>query len=86
MTEKYIHDENGNVYEIVCIANQGATRPGSVNIKERKPGYPVTVVYKDAKGHIWAQREDHFIAKFTRVSRHPDKQFRSPNVIGVISP
>lgn len=78
INERYIYDKTGETYEVICIANQGADLPDG-----RKEGFPVIVVYKDSKGLIWAQREDDFISKFTRVSRYPNKQCRSLYQTGI---
>lgn len=37
--------KSGKVYEVVIVANETAT----------KSDYPITVVYKDTEGNIWAR-------------------------------
>lgn len=37
--------KSGTIYEVVIVANEKAT----------KADYPITVVYKDSEGNVWAR-------------------------------
>lgn len=49
---------NGNIYEVIAIANELSTRPE----------YPPTVVYKSTSNNrVWAKPLSNFIRKMTRI-------------------
>lgn len=50
---------NGNVYQVVCIANRLTTRPEK---------YPVTVVYMGVtNGHIWSRPLSRWYESMTEI-------------------
>lgn len=48
------HRRTGRLYRVLCVANAAAT----------KSGWPVTVVYDDQDGHIWAKPVGEFTLAF----------------------
>lgn len=52
--DRWIHDENGHVYTVICIANPHDT-----------PKFPATVVYRDADGNVYARPLSDWHRSFT---------------------
>lgn len=67
------HRVNGKLYDVVCIGNILATRPG----------WPVTVVYRDAEGAIWALCINEFLGKFEMIKEAAEFEALLENEIKV---
>lgn len=54
---KYTH-HNGNIYEVLCIANTDS---------DRQEKYPTTVVYRGGNGKVWCRKLVNWEGSFTVV-------------------
>lgn len=52
--DRWVHDENGHTYTIICIANPHDT-----------PQFPATVVYRDEDGNVFARPLSDWHRSFT---------------------
>lgn len=57
INEEYTHISTGNKYLLLLIANSEAT----------KEGWPLTSVYSDLEGNVWARPTEEFEAKYKEV-------------------
>lgn len=57
---QWMHKRKVVVYDVICISNTEAD-------EEHKERFPVTVVFKDARGRIWSLSPEEFLKERSRI-------------------